>query len=198
VFPMISIGRLAKQMKISRTALLYYDSLGLLRPAAVSRAGYRMYSEQDVERLGKILDYRKTGLSLAEIRRLLDGEAGEDRVVALLLKRLGEINGEIAGLKKQQEILIRLIRARELLQTIRRSDPQSFTALLENAGIAAADYDAWHRSFETHSPELHARFLEAAGFSAADIRELREELRAQAPAPQGHSRQAGEGPDPLL
>ena len=43
---------------ISRTVLLYYDTIGLLKPSGRTGAGYRIYSEADVQRLKQIMIYR--------------------------------------------------------------------------------------------------------------------------------------------
>ena len=64
---MITVGRLAKRFGLSRSTLLYYDSIGLLRPTGRSAKGYRLYSEDDAARLEKICLYRQTGLSLDEV-----------------------------------------------------------------------------------------------------------------------------------
>lgn len=78
----LSVGRVGKRFGLSRSALLYYDRIGLLSPSRRSAAGYRVYAEPDVNRLAAICRYRAIGLSLEQIRDLLDGRAG--RTGALL------------------------------------------------------------------------------------------------------------------
>ena len=46
-----TVGRLARRFGLSRSTLLYYDSVGLLRPSDRSPAGYRLYTEKDLSRL---------------------------------------------------------------------------------------------------------------------------------------------------
>jgi DNA-binding transcriptional MerR regulator len=41
---MHTIGQAAKHANLSRSTLLYYDRIGLLRPSGRSRAGYRLYN----------------------------------------------------------------------------------------------------------------------------------------------------------
>src|SRR5262249_35688385 len=54
--------------------------IGLLRPAARSGGDYRLYDEDDVERLRFIKDLRdEAGFSLAEISRMLEDEAARTR-----------------------------------------------------------------------------------------------------------------------
>ena len=52
--------------------LRYYDRIGLLRPEAVTEAGYRLYGDASLERLRHILLYRELGFSLREIGAILD------------------------------------------------------------------------------------------------------------------------------
>ena len=45
-----TITRLAKQFKLSRSTLLYYDRIGLLRPSGRSPSNYRLYTGSDRQR----------------------------------------------------------------------------------------------------------------------------------------------------
>ena len=69
---MLTIGQLARRFELSRSTLLYYDSIGLLSPSGRSRANYRLYSDDDVRRMEAIAGYRRAGLPLADIARLLE------------------------------------------------------------------------------------------------------------------------------
>jgi DNA-binding transcriptional MerR regulator len=53
-------------------ALHHYDRLGLLRPSRYTEAGYRLYGERDFARLQQIVMLKFIGLSLKEIKTLLD------------------------------------------------------------------------------------------------------------------------------
>ena len=57
---------------LSRRTLQYYDEIGLLKPAAIKPSGYRLYDEQSLERLWRILFYKELGFSLEEIKKILD------------------------------------------------------------------------------------------------------------------------------
>ena len=48
---MLTVSQLARLCGLSRTTLLYYESIGLLPPASRSNANYRRYSAEDLERL---------------------------------------------------------------------------------------------------------------------------------------------------
>lgn len=82
-FQVKDVARLAG---VSVRTLHHYDAIGLLVPANRTEAGYRLYTEPDLLRLQQILIGRELGLSLEEIRRLLD-DPGFDRTAALLDQR---------------------------------------------------------------------------------------------------------------
>ncbi len=56
---------------VSVRALQYYDSIGLLPPAQVTEAGYRLYDASSLERLQQILLFRELGFPLKEIAAIL-------------------------------------------------------------------------------------------------------------------------------
>jgi len=66
-----TITKLAKISGISTRTLRYYDSFGLLRPTRVTSAGYRIYSEKEVDLLQAILFYRELGFALADIKAII-------------------------------------------------------------------------------------------------------------------------------
>jgi len=64
---MLTIGQVAKRCSLSRTALIYYDTIGLLQPSGRSLSNYRLYSHEDLNKLDKIILFRSAGLSLDSI-----------------------------------------------------------------------------------------------------------------------------------
>ena len=67
---MWTVSKLARRAGLSRTALLYYESIGLMRDPQRSAGNYRFYSERDLKRLLEIRAYRDAGLRLADIRAM--------------------------------------------------------------------------------------------------------------------------------
>ncbi|WP_084500966.1 MerR family transcriptional regulator [Actinomyces slackii] len=82
----MTVGALASLMGLSVRTLHYWDEIGLVVPSRRSRAGYRLYSEEDAQRVQQVLVYRQTGLSLAEIGRVL-AEPGSDAAAHLARQR---------------------------------------------------------------------------------------------------------------
>lgn len=158
------IGELCALSGLSRSTLLYYDSIGLLFPSGRASNNYRVYTERDVARLGRIRAFRDAGVSLAEIRDMLDsnrpGPAKET-----LEARLREIGEAIGRLRLQRELVLRL------LKTDRSSvsDVGIFREVLSRIDMSAGQKAALHREFEALSPDGHESFLRFIGFGEKEI-----------------------------
>lgn len=166
-----SVTQLARRCGISRSTLLYYESLGLLAPRHRSTAGYRYYGAPEAERLDLICTYRKAGLPLAAIARLLDGK-GKGRA-ATLERRLLELNREIAGLREQQQLLVRLLSQEDALKRTRVMNKERWTALLRAVGLDDDAMARWHAVFEAQAPEAHQDFLESLGVPSVEVEAIR-------------------------
>ena len=77
------VGRLAG---VTVRTLHHYDAIGILRPATRSPAGYRLYTDADLERLQQVLFFRELGFSLGDIGRVLSSP-NFDRKEALTMHR---------------------------------------------------------------------------------------------------------------
>jgi DNA-binding transcriptional MerR regulator len=95
---MFTIGSLTKQFKLSRSTLLYYDKIGLLKPSGRTDSNYRLYSNEDVEKLRTIIRHRDAGIPLEDIAKLFDIE--KNNITDILTERLKNIQNEIKLLKK--------------------------------------------------------------------------------------------------
>ena len=90
---MMTVHEVSRLAGVSVRTLQYYDRIGLLCPQERSGAGYRLYGEQDLERLGNILLFRELEFSLNEIKEILDCPgfnrdlAIEQQIEMLTLKR---------------------------------------------------------------------------------------------------------------
>lgn len=76
------VNELANLAGISIRTLRYYDQIGLLTPTSRSGAGYRIYGDNDLEKLQQILFWRELGFSLEQIKQLVN-QPGFDRRQAL-------------------------------------------------------------------------------------------------------------------
>jgi DNA-binding transcriptional MerR regulator len=172
---MVTPGKLARRFKLSRTALLYYDAIGLLRPSARSPNRYRQYSDTDVQRLEQICLLRGAGLQLKAIKRVLCSPG--NALTRALEERLEELNGEIDRLRNQQRFILGLLQTDRARGRIRVMNKAIWVSLLETAGFSEADKTRWHSEFERQSPEKHQQFLEFLCIPDAEIEAIRARAR---------------------
>jgi len=78
---MKSVNEVTKLSGVSRRTLRYYDEIGLLPPSVVKESGYRQYDDESLLRLWHILFYKELGLSLDDIRSLLDSPEETEKVL---------------------------------------------------------------------------------------------------------------------
>lgn len=168
---MPTISALARRFGLSRSTLLYYDRIGLLRPGGRSAKAYRHYGPAEAERLAQICTYRQAGVPLSEIRRLLDGPVHAG--ASILERRLLALEQEIGRLRDQQRLIGGLLGNPALLEDLGALDKASWTALLRASGFSEADMDRWHIAFEATDPQRHQRFLAFLGLSEAEVAEIR-------------------------
>lgn len=166
-----TIRQIAGLAGISRATLLYYESLGLLVPAARSTSGYRLYGEKELERLRSIRAFREAGVPISAIGGILNDRANSS--MQLLKQRLLEIDGEIRSLRGQQITLARLLAQESLTAPGKIADKDAWVALMREAGLSDADMHHWHAEFEAAAPDTHAQFLASLGLSADEIAEIR-------------------------
>jgi DNA-binding transcriptional MerR regulator len=163
---------------LSRSTLLYYDTIGLLRPSGRSASNYRVYTVEDANRLKQVCTYREAGLPLKDIGELLD--AAEDAPVGILEQHLEALGREIARYREQQRVVVRLLRNRTRFDTVRVMDKERWVALLKATGLDAEDMLRWHAEFERMAPEAHHDFLASLGIQPEEIESIRARSQAEA------------------
>ncbi len=96
---LFSIGEVSKQQNISRQALIFYDKIGLFRPAYTDpNNGYRYYSAKQLDYLDTICIMKKIGFSLEEIKAHMKSYTIDNSIFALR-KQLTAIEGQIEELQ---------------------------------------------------------------------------------------------------
>ena len=148
---MRTVHEVSELTGVSIRALHYYDRIGLLHPAQVTEAGYRLYDDADLERLQSILLFRELKFSLKEIRCILDS-SGYDR------ERMLEQQIELLRLQKEHlEHLIQL--ACEMKET----------------GVKIMDFSA----FDTSKIDEYARQAKESWGDTAAYKEYEEKGRGR-------------------
>jgi MerR family transcriptional regulator, thiopeptide resistance regulator len=168
---MYHVTELAKEYGLSRSTLLYYDRIGLLRPSFRSEAGYRKYSTEDRDRLATICNFRNAGLAIEDIRSVLSMTKDEDVNGIVLRKRLQEIGEEIRTLQSQQNLIAKMLKVQALAES--PVDKQAWVEMLQAAGMDEAAMMKWHSEFECRAPESHHRFLLSLGIPDEEARAIR-------------------------
>jgi MerR family transcriptional regulator, thiopeptide resistance regulator len=103
------IGEVAAATGLTVRTLHHYDEIGLLAPSGRSEAGYRLYSDDDVRRLYRIVAFRRLGFALGEIGALLDGDSADPRPV--IRAQLERLDAEVALRERLRSRLTRLLEA---------------------------------------------------------------------------------------
>lgn len=168
---MYTIGQVAKKFSISRSTLIYYDSIGLLTPSGRSNANYRLYSDSDILKMEKISQFRETGLPLESIANILKKDG--NKICDILENRLFEINEDIRKLRCQQNIIVKLLRNKSVTRNTRIMTKNRWVSLLRATGLNDDDMERWHVEFEKMSPEAHQDFLESLGIQEEEIKSIR-------------------------
>ena len=98
---MYAISEMASLFNVSRQTLIYYDKIGLFKPAVVNEKGYRFYSPTQIPLMRLICMLRDLGLELDEIDRLTSTfDSGE--MTDHLRSRVQALDEQIAGLKAER------------------------------------------------------------------------------------------------
>jgi MerR family transcriptional regulator, thiopeptide resistance regulator len=110
-----TVGAVAALTGVSVRTLHHYDHIGLVVPSVRTPAGYREYTDADIERLHLVLVYRSVGMPLDEIRPLLDDQGADV---------LAHLRRQHALLRRQAERLQHTIKAVEELMNAHREGIQ--------------------------------------------------------------------------
>ena len=168
---MQTISQLAKQHRVSRTTILYYEREGLLNPAYRSENGYRWYGEKEVKRLSAILAYRSYGMPINKIAPLLDQE-NDMTQEPILRDQFNALENEIQRLRQQQKAIVILLEQPTLLEQ-NMVTKERWVDIMVAAGMSEEDMMNWHKQFEKMEPEAHQDFLESLSIDAEEITKIR-------------------------
>ncbi len=138
---MMTVKAVSRLTGVSIRTLQYYDKIGLLRAAAYTESGYRLYDDAALERLQQILLFRELEFPLKDIRRILESP-GYDRRKAL------EQQVRLLELKKEHiENLIVLARG------------------IQITGETSMDFSAFdNRKLEDYAKQAKAQWGETAAY----------------------------------
>ncbi len=127
---LLPIGQFAALHGVNKKTLMWYDEVGLFRPAAVnSQNGYRYYSYQQSRTLETILLLREMGVSVKEIKAFMQ-ERSAASMEKLLGEKIEELDREISHKKAVRETLAK---HRRNMQTLLSMDLEEIS-IVEKKG----------------------------------------------------------------
>lgn len=109
-----TISELAREFDITSRAIRFYEDEGLLNPTRAGRS--RVYSRADRTRLKLTLRGKRLGLSLAEIRELIDMYDGVRDSAPQLERFLSVLSVRRAALEQQRIDIEAVLREIEMLE----------------------------------------------------------------------------------
>lgn len=129
----MQIGEVAARTELSLRTIRHYEETGLVAPSARSQGGFRLYTENDVQRLMVIRRMKPLGFTLEQMRDLLDatdrldsaGETAGER--ERLLERVRGY--EQAAAEKIEDLRVHLSRAEDFAATLRTRLDQNAPAV---------------------------------------------------------------------
>ena len=95
-----TIQKLANLAGVSTRTLRYYDEIGILKPARINSSGYRIYGQEEVNRLQQILFYRELGVGLDCIKDIVTAPSFDGT------KALREHREKLLEKREQLDLLI--------------------------------------------------------------------------------------------
>ncbi|MGC1215401.1 MAG: MerR family transcriptional regulator [Micromonospora sp.] len=95
---MFTIGEFARLGRVSVRMLRHYDSIGLLRPAAVGpHTGYRYYRADQLRRLNRVIALKDLGLTLDQVRAIVDDAVDVAELRGMLRLRRAQLAAQVAA-----------------------------------------------------------------------------------------------------
>jgi DNA-binding transcriptional MerR regulator len=104
-----TVSDVARLAGVSVRTLHHYDEIGLLVPAGRSEAGYRLYEQNDLERLQQVLFFRELGFSLEAIGQVMAAPDFDRRAALVMQRQL--MRDEVTHLSAVVEAIDRAIAA---------------------------------------------------------------------------------------
>lgn len=134
----MKIGQLAKSTGLTPKTIRFYESERLLPPPARTYGGYRTYGPEDVERVDFIRKAKRLGLSLDEIRSVLQlhdlRESTCGHVRSLLDAKLVQVEAALSDLRDFHRELSRLRESAGALEDCQPSGGR-ICGIIEDAGL---------------------------------------------------------------
>jgi DNA-binding transcriptional MerR regulator len=122
--PLLQIGEVAERTGVTQRTLRFYEEKGLLQPPSRLEGGFRLYSEDDVQRVERIKRLQTLlGFTLADIKEMVEGEEiksqirAEYRRDAEITERREKIERAIEVTQRQVAVIDQKLHALDEMKT---------------------------------------------------------------------------------
>ena len=144
---MKTVKEVSRLTGVSVRTLHHYDAIGLLKPTAVTEAGYRLYDEQTLGKLQTILLFRELEFPLKEIKEMLTAEHFDP---------MAALDDQIRLLELRREKLDRLI---------------DHARHIKNTGVMNMDFKAYdNKKLDAYAQEAKKRWGHTAAWRESQAR----------------------------
>jgi DNA-binding transcriptional MerR regulator len=111
---MLNIGEVAHELSLNPQTIYFYEKIGLIPSITRNKNGYRLFSEDDVTRLSLIVTLKSLGMTLDEVKEMLNLKDNHrltcEEVAQELQEKIMQINTKIAQLTTLRSELSNLLR----------------------------------------------------------------------------------------
>ena len=191
----LTVGQVAESFGVTVRTLHHYDAEGLVVPSTRTHAGYRLYTDADLTRLATVVTYRRLGMSLDEVRALLDGVGTPEehlrRQRHAVVSRLGELEELVTAIDRalEREMEGRPATTEDLKELFGDGFREEYQA---EAQERWGDTDAWKQSASRTSRYTKADWAEVKAEGDAVNAAFVAALRSGAPATSTEAMDAAE------
>jgi DNA-binding transcriptional MerR regulator len=145
----LQIGEVAERTGVTQRTLRFYEEKGLLKPPSRLDGGFRLYSEEDVQRVEQIRQLQKLlGFSLAEIKEMVEAEELKSQIRAEYRRD--------ADIAERREHLQRALAVTERQYALICQKTEQLRAMQEEYEHKLDRYHGWLAQLDAAEGELQA------------------------------------------
>ena len=126
-------GEFAKKAHVTKKTLRYYDEHRYLTPSCVDDNNFRLYSDQDFQKLQRILLLKYLGFSLDEIKKMTVKVSDDTSMLDSMKIQLSLLDERIEQMKVVKEIML------DTMQMLEKNEEVDWAALMESVSITGME-----------------------------------------------------------
>lgn len=146
----LQIGEAAERTGLTQRTLRYYEEKGLLKPPSRMEGGFRLYSNEDLERIESIKRLKELlGFSLADIKEMMSAEDVRLQIKAEWRKD-ADANEKAEKIRKAREVTLHQL-------SLVDQKMEQMTAMRDELATRLERYDSWLREKAIESASSGSR-----------------------------------------